>query len=200
MTKSQVCANDIAALVRARNPLLWVVTREEARVERYLIEASAAAGYVPRTWDIGQGVAELGGQPAQIGGQDPGETLAAIRERAESGSERGVWIMRDLPAWLGDPVGTITRRQLRNLARMLPGAPRSSAQAIIVLTTVADVPPDLAGHATVIEWPMPDREEIAAILDETLNMQPEKIRDTALNGNRDAAIDAAVGGLQAGQA
>jgi hypothetical protein len=47
-TKSQEVAADVAALLRARNPLLWIVTREEARVERYLIEAAGAAGYLPR--------------------------------------------------------------------------------------------------------------------------------------------------------
>lgn len=30
-----------AALLRARNPLLWIVTREKARVESYLFEAAA---------------------------------------------------------------------------------------------------------------------------------------------------------------
>jgi len=29
-SKSQLAAEDIAALLRARNPLIWVATREEA--------------------------------------------------------------------------------------------------------------------------------------------------------------------------
>jgi hypothetical protein len=65
-TKSQVIAADIAALLRARNPLLWIVTREEARAERYLVEAAAAAGYTPRTWDVAQGAAELDGSSSRI--------------------------------------------------------------------------------------------------------------------------------------
>ena len=39
-TRSQSCADDVTALVRARNPLLWIVSREEARVERYLAAAT----------------------------------------------------------------------------------------------------------------------------------------------------------------
>ena len=42
ITKGQEVAADVAALLRARNPLIWIVTREEARVERLLIEAAAA--------------------------------------------------------------------------------------------------------------------------------------------------------------
>lgn len=194
-TKSQEIAGDVDALLRARNPLLWVVTREEARVERHLIEAAAAAGYKARTWDVAQGVADISGKPeAQIGSQDPGVTLEAIRERASRAVDRGVWIMRDLPAWLTGPAGATTQRQLRNLARSLPGTPREGAQAIIVLTPSGEIPPELAGHATVIEWPLPDRAEIAAILDAAIDSLPADLKATAApNGQRDAAIDAAVG-------
>lgn len=192
-TKSLELAGDIAALLRARNPLLWIVTREEARVERYLIEAAASAGYAALCWDVGQGVTRLE-QPVRVGGQDPGDTLTAIKNAATSGNDRSVWIMRDLPAWLGGPAGATTMRQLRNLARFLPGTPTARAQAVIVLTPSGDVPPELAGHATVIEWPLPDRAEIAAILDAALNSLPDDIRAAAApNGTRDAAIDAAVG-------
>lgn len=193
MTKSQDIAADVAALLRARNPLLWICSREEARVEGYIMEAAASAGYVSRSWDVGQGVADMAGNVQRIGSKDPGETLEAIAERAKAG-ERGVWIMRDLPPWITGPIGITTCRQLRNLARLLPTVPRESAQAIIVLSPSGDVPPELAGHATVIEWPLPDRDEIAGILDASIAALPDEIREKAApNGTRDAAIDAAVG-------
>ncbi len=195
-TTSRDVAADIAALLRARNPLIWVVSREEARCEGYLAEAAASANYTPHFWDVAAGVTNMAGQPERIGGPDPGDTLAAILERArkESNGERGVWIMRDLPPWLTGPGGMTTCRQVRNLARLLPGVPRDSAQALIVLSTDANVPPELAGHATVIEWPLPDRSEIASILDAAINALPDEIKEKAApNGTRDAAIDAAVG-------
>lgn len=198
ITKSQEIAADVAALLRARNPLIWIVTREEARVERYLMEAAAAASYVPRTWDVAQGVAELDGKlTSGISAQDPGDALAEIRGRALPGrskNERGLWIMRDLPAWLSGPASATTLRQLRNLARLLPGTPRDQAQAIVVLSPSGDIPAEIAGHATVIEWPLPDRAEIAAILDAAIESLPDDLKTTAApNGQRDAAIDAAVG-------
>lgn len=191
-TKSEVIAADVAALLRARNPLLWVVTREEARVERYLIEAAVAAKYEPRTWDVAAGVCDKDGRPDEAfsDAADPGAALNYIKDA----DERGVWILRDLPVWLAGPSGASVLRQARNLARSLPGKPREQAQAMIVLSPSGDVPPELAGHATVIEWPMPDRAEIAAILDAALDALPEDIKATAApNGQRDAAIDAAVG-------
>lgn len=192
-TKGQRAAADVSALLRARNSLLWVVTREEARVEGHLFEAAAAAGYVVRTWDVAAGVARYNERP-QGNGQDPGEALAMIDNAARAGTERCVWIMRDLPSWLAPPAGAVVQRQLRNLARSLPSVPRERAQAVIVLSPSADVPPELAGHATVIEWPMPDRAEIASILDAAIEGLPEDLQAAAApNGSREAAIDAAVG-------
>lgn len=194
-TKSQQLAADVATLLRARNPLLWVVTREEARVERYLVEAASAAGYVPRFWDCAQGASDLGGKALrEIGSNDAGQMLAQIAERAQTGQERGVWIMRDLPVWLAGPIGIETLRRLRNLVRLLPGTPRASAQALIVVSPSAEVPPELSTIATVIDWPLPDRQEIAAILDAAISALPDEMRATAApNGSREAAIDAAIG-------
>ena len=118
-----------------------------------------------------------------------------IRERVIQATERGVWInMRDLPIWLNGPPGASVLRQLRNLARMLPGAPREGSQAVIILTPAVDIPAELSGHAIVIEWPLPDRAEIAAILDAAIDVLPDDLKANATtNGQCDAAIDAAVG-------
>lgn len=118
-TKGQEVAADVAALLRARNPLIWIVTREEARVEALLFEAAASAAYVPKTWDVAQGICDLSGKVTATV-QDPADALGEIRRRAQGEygkSERGVFIMRDLPTWLAGPPGATTLRSLRNLAR-----------------------------------------------------------------------------------
>lgn len=210
--KGQEAADDVSALLRARNPLLWVVTREEARVERYLAEAAFAAKYIPRIWDVAQGVTNLEGKlPDKMKDacQDPGELLALIKTRATAdvGADRGVWILRDMPVWFEGQAMASTLRQARNLARLLPTVPRDQAQAMIVLSPSGNVPPELAGHATVIDWPLPDRPEIAAILDGAVDALPEfetgkdgkpdktkPLRAKAVTkDSREAAIDAAVG-------
>ena len=196
MTKGQTLAGDIAALLRARNPILWVVSREEARVEALLFEASKAAGYLPYTWDIAQGACDLAGKPVPIGDPDPGAMLAAIRERSQNGNERNLWILRDIAPLLSGPVGIVNQRALRNIARLRPTMARDRAQAVVVLTPSADIPAELAGHATLVDVALPDREEIAAILDTAVENNAEalpELRSSMLNGTRDACIDAAVG-------
>lgn len=189
MNAGSKTAADVGALLRARNPLLWIVSKEEARVERLLMEAAQTANYEPRFWDCATGVTAYDGTAKEIGqnGADPAEALKAVRNVRT----RQVWIFRDLPAWLRDPS---VMRSLRSLARSLTMAPREQARAVIVLTPSADIPPELAGHAIVIEWPLPDREEIAELLDAAIKALPDDMRESACpNGTRDQAIDAAVG-------
>jgi SpoVK/Ycf46/Vps4 family AAA+-type ATPase len=64
----------------------------------------------------------------------------------------------------------------------------------VVLSPSSEVPAELAGHAVVIDYPLPDRPEIAKILDDVLAaLDPETARTAAPNGTREEAIDAAVG-------
>jgi hypothetical protein len=190
-TKGQEMTADVCALLRARNPLLWIVTREEARVERHLAEAAQAAKFVLRTWDVAQGICNADGTVEVQDSADPGVALATIRTRALAGTDRGLWVMRDLPVWLAGTPGAAPARMLRNLARLLPGTKVEAAQAVVVLSPSGEVPPELAGHATVIEWPLPDRAEIASILD--VLIEQYGLQDMLRNGARDAAVDAAVG-------
>jgi hypothetical protein len=180
-------AADVASLLRARNPLIWIVSKEEARVERLLLDACQIAQYEPFFWDCANGVSKYNGDVTDAGATDPAAVLAMIRDRPA----RAVWILRDLPAWLRDPT---VSRALRSLVRKLTLAPRDEARAVIVLTPSSEIPPELAGHAITVDWPLPDRAEIAAILDAAIAALPDEIRETAApNGARDAAIDAAVG-------
>jgi ATPase family associated with various cellular activities (AAA)/AAA+ lid domain len=196
-TKADIQAADIVSLFKARNPLLWIVTGEEARVEAYLFEAAGAARFhACRTWDVAQGVCDVGGRPlSQVGGPDPGATLNAILERTKRKikDDRCVWIMRDLAPWLDGVMGIPTVRLLRNLARALPKVGLDDQQAVIILTPSSNVPAELANHTTVIEWALPDRGEIGRILDGALATMPKENQDEMTNGRRDAAIDAAVG-------
>ena len=191
MTKSQNEATNLCAHFKARSKLIWIVSREEARVEQYVFEAAAAAKYIARCLDAAQGVTDINGELARIGDTDASATLAAISERgkAESGKERGVWIMRDLPPWLQGPLGVPVIRQLRNFARTVE--PRDTAQSIVIISPTGDVPPELSNHTTVIEWPLPDRDEIADLIDALIDEYD--LRDVVKNGQRDAAIDAAIG-------
>jgi hypothetical protein len=207
---SQIKAGEVAAKLRSRAPLIVVVTPEETRVEPHLYEGAFAAGYDDvRFYDIAQGFTDINKKliMGDRGQGDVDEALAAIKEN----KTRVAWVMRDLTPWIKEPVGLVTARALRNLINSLPDRPLDRAQVIIMITAKADLPPEIATDAQVIEWPMPDRDEIGVILDAAcapvLNSTairedgtpviPEEVkaavRDSITGDNRSAAIDAAIG-------
>jgi hypothetical protein len=196
-SRSTKVAEDVAALLRSRAPLVWVITQEEARVEGYLARAAKSAGYQPYAWDCAAGVTDLLSGQAQedLGGTDPGAVLSAIEARVETVAGRGCFIFRDLPIWLDGGIQTATTvRQIKNLARRLPQVASRASQVIIVVTNNPVVPNDLKG-AAVINWPLPDRQEIGRVLDESLAVLSEEQRAQAepKNGTREEAIQAAIG-------
>lgn len=186
--------NDITALLKARNTLLWITSREEGRVERAMVDAAGAAKYAVKYWDCFTGITEIVMdqvkkeprlQTIGDGLQDPQVALRWLRSR----KERVVLIMRDLHKWF-DPM---ILRTLRSMASELQSAVPNEARAIILLTPSSEVPPELAG-ATVIDYPLPDRGDVATILDDVISALPDGIRETAATPDvRDAAIDAALG-------
>ena len=177
---------DITALLRARNTLIWIVTREECRVERAIVEAAGKAKYETLFWDTADGMTKA----------KDGETVETLNDSLEALSyiekdaARRVYIMRDLHKWLAnDP---IVLRKVRSLARKLQNGKPDVARSIVILTPSADVPIELQGHTIVLDYPLPERAEIAEILSDVLDSLPETVTRPD-DATRAAAIDAAIG-------
>lgn len=181
--RNQQTRADITALLRARNTLIWIVTREECRVERAIVEAAAEARYETLFWDCADGFVKPDGDAVE-NVPDPNAALQWI----DADKNRKVYVMRDLHRWF-DPV---VLRRLRSLARKLQNSASNQARAIVVLTPSDEVPPELQGHTIVLDYPLPERAEITAILDDVLSALPAKVErpDAETKGN---AIDAAIG-------
>lgn len=194
----------------------WVTTRDENRTELDLFPAILKAGYRPLLWDLANGITEMDGKAIRGNREynppeDPDAVLDAIEKRSQQklsdgeAPDRNVWILRGFAPWLEGVAGALTLRKLQNLLRPdgLSGTYPNVAQAIILLSASATPPPELSDSITTIDWPLPDREEISTILEQCVDVLPDtpesnklqtKVRRAlARNGNRDAAIDAAVG-------
>lgn len=182
LTRGAQVAAEITALLKARNTLLWVTSGEESRVEAALVEASASAAYEFRTVDCDRGVCDATGR-VLADAQDPSRALDFIA----STPARALYVLLDWHVWCKDPT---TQRKLKNLARKLEREPRASARAMAILSYSGEVPPELQGCTTVVDYPLPDRAEIGATLDAISAIYPDM---APTNGAREAAIGAALG-------
>lgn len=187
MTRSARATADITTLLKSRHTLLWITSREEQRVERAITTAANDAKFATWFWDCATGITNaLNTDSRWASLRDPQAALQWLKEQGT----RTVLVMRDLHRWL-DP---ITTRTLRSMQRQLASAPTNDAKAIVLLTPATEIPLEMAACATVIDYPLPERTEIAQLLADVISALPDGMRDAAApNGTRDAAIDAAVG-------
>lgn len=173
--------DDLVTLFKARNTLITVLSREEVRAERQIMTAGAAANYPLFTWDCVKGICDANGRVIN-GVADPTGALAYVRDT----KERRLYVFRDLHRWF-DPV---VIRSLRSLQRELQVAKPAEARVVVLLSPTMDVPLELSS-ATVIDMPLPDREEMGQLLDDIMEAVPDSV--SGMNGTRELAIDSAIG-------
>lgn len=147
--------------MRARYPLLWIVTPEE---ERALKEIEALAIGLRRRlfhWSIttGESNPALKGKRAKGEGdrskRDPVTMLNSIVESEDD----AIWVLRDFHPFLKDV--NVTRR-LREVAFAL----QKSKKSVILLGPVLHIPPELEKEITVVDFALPNAEELGKLLAE----------------------------------
>ncbi len=144
--------DELGLLVRARYPLLMLLTHEEARAERILDKLSETRGLPCWRWSTSEGLRRPDGSivPETTA---PAAALAALCGVAGA----ALFVLIDLHPFLDDPVVV---RRLRDLAAAV--GPRK--QAAVLLGSELSVPPELRKDLVVLDLPLPDRDEIARLL------------------------------------
>lgn len=147
--------SEIGDLIRARYPLIYVVSHEEERVEKSLRELCIEREMRFEIWSITEGfkVVANGSGTREI--KDPMKALDHVH-RGEA-NQKALFLLRDFHAFLKEP--SILRR-LRDLASDL----RRTRKSLILLSPVKKIPPELEKSiAAVMDWELPSRQEVEAI-------------------------------------
>ena len=177
---------DIEHLMRARYPLIYILSSEEKRVEKSIADVlhsrEAQKNYKTRiyTWSVTEGV-RVGGEP-QGDSKDPLKALRFILEAKKD--ERAVFILRDLHAFQKNPEVV---RLLRDLARNL----KETLKTVFMISPLLQVPPELDKEVAVVEYPLPELSEIGTILDRVMSMVPGKTPPSGQE--REHIVEAALG-------
>jgi SpoVK/Ycf46/Vps4 family AAA+-type ATPase len=156
----QALRTELQLLVRARYPLVWLVTHEERRAERILRELASELQREVVFWSSSEGFdhAALAGQ-----GGDAPAALQAIRKA----SEKRIFVLKDLHAHLEDAKLV---RLLRDTVRDL----RSSYKSLLLLGPVLKIPPELEKDTTVVDLPLPRVAELTSLLEAMLKVVPAR--------------------------
>lgn len=150
----QVCSN---------RPLIYICSHEEQRVMEAIREICQRANgqrWNMVTWDIGQGLQTVVGDIVDATANDQ---VAALRwfDELETGDTYTLFVLKDFHKFMGSDgrPGQMEHRvvrMLRNMAQEYVG----EHKCVIIIGPTLFVPPDLEKVCAVIDWPLPEGEDI----------------------------------------
>jgi ATP-dependent 26S proteasome regulatory subunit len=175
--------NELETLIRARYPIIYVVSWEEHRVEEALRRIAAERGRQLFAWTITQGFGgSVGARDAQT--RDP---LAALDYVLRS-SDQAVYVLKDFHAFIGDY--NVTRR-LRDLTAHL----KNSLKSLVILSPTLKLPSEIEKEVTVVDFALPSYEDLGKLLDEVVRVKRSDsgVDVDLLPEEREAVLKAAQG-------
>jgi len=142
---------ELSLSIRARYPILYLVSWEEGRVLDALKDVSARLGKKVYTWSCTDGFDN------ESFNREEGQKVNPALDRVVESPERAMFVFKDLHAFLDDHRVV---RKLRDVADHL----RRSYKTLIILSPVLKIPVELDKDVNVIDVPLPDLTEMTAIL------------------------------------
>lgn len=178
---------ELDILIRARYPLLYLVSWEEHRVDTLLAEVARAHGKALFHWSITKGLRNMGGSrtaPLPEDTRNPVDALVAVEKLAEP----SLVVLKDFHPYLEDK-GVV--RAVRELAHAL----KSSFSTVIILSPALHIPIELEKEVHVIDVPLPDYNDLLQLLKEivTVVRKGNKATIELSRENADQLIKAALG-------
>jgi ATP-dependent 26S proteasome regulatory subunit len=186
-------AKEIDVLIRARYPLLYVISWEEHRVLSALAELALRQDKRLFVWTQTMGL-----QPgtATIPPDSPDEDTidpAAVLEVIRTSHDPTVYVLKDFHPFLSPNYASSSAivRKLRDLT----GALHTSFKTVVLLSPVLRLPEELEKDVTVVDWPLPSAKELDGLLNTvTRSVQNEPGINVDLHpAEREAVLKAALG-------
>ncbi|MBN1947526.1 MAG: AAA family ATPase [Bradymonadales bacterium] len=179
-------SSEIEDLIRAKYPLIYVVSPEEARVEKELKAIGLRRGRKFITWSITEGFVSSPDDNLT----DSKDPLRALEEILKYES-KALFILRDYHPFLKDP--TIVRR-LRDLGKELK-VKKHGGKHVIMLSPLLKIPSEIEKELAVVDFDLPGREEIGICVQSLLKSLPpsraRKVREDSRFGER--VVESALG-------
>ncbi len=174
---------ELETLIRARYPIIYVVSWEEKRVEDALRAITKARGKKMYQWTVTQGMVLNPSNRDEVT-RDP---LAALDFVLES-RDQAVFLLKDFHPFLND---TALVRRLRDLTYAL----KTSYKTLVLLSPVLRLPPELEKEITVVDYALPSLEDLGKLLDsiiESVKANPQ-VQTTLTKEEREQVLSAAQG-------
>ncbi len=152
---------ELEVLIRARYPLIYVVSWEEQRVVERAVKIAAKLNKKVFEWSVTMGLVPAGTsvqsqKHKDSATQDPLVALDTVIEHVEP----ALYVFKDFHPFLKCQNMSIIRR-LREVAASL----KNTYKTIIIVSPMFQMPDDLEKDLTVIDFSLPGKDEFTKLLD-----------------------------------
>lgn len=187
MTISQ----EIETLIRARYPILYVVTSEENRVLEMIGEIAAQRQKKVFEWSYSTGIVPAGTsiQSQKHRNAATRDPLAALDQVIEQ-VEPAIFVFKDFHPFLTRQNFAVVRK-LKEIALHL----KNSFKTILLVSPIMEIPTELDKEVTVLNFPLPDRQALSELLDRIIEdvQQFKQVTIELDDPGRERLIQAALG-------
>jgi hypothetical protein len=156
--------DELELLVRARYPILYVITSEETRALDAVIDVAGQRRKKVFEWTCTTGLVPAGTSIQSQKGRNPGtkDPLAALDVVIEQ-VEPAIFVFKDFHPFLTRQNFAVIRK-LKDIALHL----KDSFKTIVLVSPVLEIPSELEKEITVLNFPLPGKEDLSALLDQIM--------------------------------
>jgi len=178
-------------LIRARYPIIYVVSWEEARVAQHLQRIASERGKELHVWSVTNGMRKFSQPPGasrQKGLADPIAALDTVMDYKEP----AIYLFTDFhPFMRANASNVAVVRKLRETAAALS----DSYKTLVIVSPILEIAPELEKDVTVLDFPLPGPAEFNNLLRRICRDVAEhsKIEVALDDRGREAVVRAALG-------
>jgi AAA+ superfamily predicted ATPase len=182
---------EIETLIRARYPILYLVSSEEMRVQNVILDIAQKRQKRVFEWSYSTGIVPAGTsiqsqKHRNAATKDPLLALDQVIEQVEP----AIFIFKDFHPFLTRTNFAITRK-LKEIALHL----KNSYKTIILISPLLEIPTELEKEVTVLTFPLPTRDDLAELLDRIVEdvRQFKQVKIELDEQGRERLLQAALG-------
>jgi hypothetical protein len=182
---------EIETLIRARYPILYVLSNEEMRVQNVVVEVARKRQKKVFEWSFSTGIVPAGtsiqSQRNRNGAtKDPLAALDQVIEQVEP----AVFIFKDFHPFLTRSNFAIVRK-LKEIALHL----KNSFKTIVLISPTLEIPTELEKEITLLNFPLPGHDDLSELLDRIISdlRQLKQVNVDLDDAGRQRLLQAALG-------
>ena len=182
---------EIETLIRARYPILYIISSEEMRVQNLVMEIAKKRQKKVFEWSYSTGIVPAGTsiqsqKHRNAATKDPLMALDQVIEQVEP----AIFLFKDFHPFLTKNNFAVTSK-LKEIALHL----KNSFKTILLVSPVLEIPTELEKEITVLNHPLPARDDLSALLDKIIDdvKQFKQVKIELDEAGRERLLQAALG-------